>query len=67
MNDDTTAGEQESPIDDETAWQRKRRLAAVFGDVLPDVTSDEQETAAAEKSDETQDRWLRSEVPPHHG
>jgi hypothetical protein len=67
MNDDTTAGEQESPTDDETAWQRKRRLAAVFGDVLPDITSDEQETDALEKNDETQDRWLRRQVPPHHG
>ena len=27
----------------ESEWERKRRLAAVFGDVLPDTTSDERE------------------------
>jgi hypothetical protein len=55
----------------EPEWQRRRRLAAVFGDVLPDTTSDEREpeTADAEAADaETAgDRWLRAQVPPHHG
>ncbi len=50
----------------ETDWQRRRRLAAVFGDVLPETTEDEREPDAP--SDENaQDRWLRGEVPPHHG
>jgi hypothetical protein len=51
----------------ETEWQRKRRLAAVFGDVLPDTTSDEQDPESREQRDDAQDRWLRSQVPPHHG
>jgi len=50
----------------ESAEARRRRIAEVFGDVLPDTTSDERE------SDETDERnagdsWLRAQVPPHHG
>jgi hypothetical protein len=54
---------------EETEWQRRRRLAAVFGDVLPDTTSDERdpETTAEASSEDAGDRWLRSQVPPHHG
>lgn len=55
---------EESPAE-EAPWQRRRRLAAVFGDVLPETTQDERE--AQGPSDDTQDRWLRNEVPPHHG
>ena len=63
MNDDTLA--QDAPAD-EPAWQRRRRLAAVFGDVLPDTTRDERDPDAV--ADEgAQDHWLRSQVPPHHG
>jgi len=54
----------------EPEWRRRRRLAAVFGDVLPDTTSDERdpETADADASaEDAGDRWLRSQVPPHHG
>lgn len=48
----------------ETEAQRKRRLAEVFGDVLPDTTTDERdETERPGGSDE----WLKSQVPPHHG
>ena len=46
--------------------ERKRRLAEVFGDVLPDTTSDEQESdGAADES--SRDDWFRDQVPPHHG
>lgn len=51
-------------------WRRRRRLAEVFGDTLPDTTSDERDDPApsADSAEETpQDRWLRSQVPPHHG
>ena len=57
----------------ETDWERRRRLAAVFGDVLPETTSDERdpETAAEAARDQdgedAGDRWLRAQVPPHHG
>jgi hypothetical protein len=56
-------------VADEPAWQRRRRLAAVFGDVLPDTTSDERDPdATADGSGEDAgDRWLRAQVPPHHG
>jgi hypothetical protein len=50
----------------EPEWQRRRRLAAVFGDVLPDTTSDERDPES--EADETAgDRWLEAQVPPHHG
>ena len=48
----------------ETADERRRRLAAVFGDVLPDTTDDEREPGEAP---DTSDDWLKSQVPPHHG
>jgi hypothetical protein len=53
----------------EPAWQRKKRLDAVFGDVLPETTSDERDADAPadEAGDEAADRWLRAQVPPHHG
>ena len=52
----------------ETEWERRKRLAAVFGDALPDVTSDEKDPAEqADDGDSASDRWLKSQVPPHHG
>lgn len=44
---------------------RRRKLAEVFGDVLPEQTKDDiapdaGEVAAAED-------WLKRQVPPHHG
>jgi hypothetical protein len=50
----------------EPEWQRRRRLAAVFGDVLPDTTSDERDPEAPD-AEAAGDRWLRAQVPPHHG
>ena len=46
-------------------WERRRRLAEVFGDVLPDTTTDEREPDSAESPNA--DTWLREQVPPHHG
>ena len=52
----------------EADWQRKRRLAEVFGDVLPDTTADERDPAEGSASaTERGDAWLRDQVPPHHG
>jgi hypothetical protein len=52
----------------ETDWQRKRRLAEVFGDVLPDTTADERDPAEnAGNAAERSDTWLKAQVPPHHG
>lgn len=54
----------ETPAPTETAWQRRQRLAAVFGDVLPETTTDERDPA---EEGGTSDQWLREQVPPHHG
>lgn len=50
----------------EPDWERRRRLAAIFGEVLPDTTGDERdlEGPARESSSEA---WLKAQVPPHHG
>lgn len=49
---------------------RRRRLAEIFGDVLPDQTSDD----AADRSEDrgasgeaAKEEWLKRQVPPHHG
>ena len=57
---------QEKP---ETEWQRRRRLAEVFGDVLPESTRDDQDEPSADRAsrESASDRWLKSQVPPHHG
>lgn len=52
----------------EPEWQRKRRLDRIFGDVLPDTTSDEREPGSPpDGEDPPGERWLREQVPPHHG
>jgi len=50
--------------------ERRRRVAAVFGDVLPETTSDEREPDPRDQADPGEspaDTWLREQVPPHHG
>lgn len=60
-----TPAEQTAPRKETTA-ERRRRLEAVFGDVLPDTTRDEREDSGG-ASDDSVDAWLRDQVPPHHG
>lgn len=56
------------PRRDETATERRARLDAIFGDVLPDTTSDERDQASSRgEDDDPGDTWLRAQVPPHHG
>jgi hypothetical protein len=58
------------PRDEAADWERRRRLAAVFGDVLPETTSDEREKPDVTESTDREspgDAWLRDQVPPHHG
>jgi hypothetical protein len=43
--------------------RRQRRVAEVFGDVLPDTTSDERDPSGPSNRDEE----YRRDVPPHHG
>jgi hypothetical protein len=54
----------------ESDWERRKRLAEVFGDVLPETTRDERDDGGATSSPterERGDAWLRAQVPPHHG
>jgi len=72
MDDDPTSPERTPELTSESSaeaeWRRRRRLAAVFGDVLPDTTTDEREANPSSDADEdAQERWLRNQVPPHHG
>ncbi len=48
-------------------WERKRRLAEVFGEVLPEQTVDDQGSDSGEDPASANDDWLRAQVPPHHG
>jgi hypothetical protein len=51
--------------------ERKRRLAEIFGEVIPEQTSDDsgESGAGADRRTEekVQEDWLKSQVPPHHG
>lgn len=49
----------------ESEWERKRRLARIFGDVLPESTSDDRDEPDA--TEHGSDAWLKAQVPPHHG
>ena len=65
----------ESPDDAEKesarAKRRERLLSAVFGDVLPEGTSDEHPEGWGDRDerrgDSGDDEWLKNQVPPHHG
>lgn len=43
----------------------RAKLARIFGDPLPDTTSDERTPEGDSRS--SSDEWLRNQVPPHHG
>lgn len=45
-------------------WQRRRYVADVFGELLPETTSDDRVARRAE--DGGGDHWYRSNRPPHH-
>ena len=50
--------------------ERRRRLAEIFGDVIPEQTSDDLDEGAASDrrtGEKVQEEWLKSQVPPHHG
>ena len=64
MSDDPTPAQPEEPTARERA-ARRRRLAEVFGDVLPEQTSDD--AAEPQTGADGTDEWLRRQVPPHHG
>ena len=45
---------------------RRRRLAEVFGEVIPDQTTDDSDDGDA-ADQQAQEDWLKRQVPPHHG
>ena len=55
----------EKPLTPEEREKRRRRLAEIFGDVLPEQTSDD--TAEPQVRPDGDDERIRREVPPHHG
>ena len=67
MTPDETPDEGTDPAasEREQEWQRRRRLAAVFGEDAPDQTSDDRDPR--EDRSGKGDDWYRDEVPPHHG
>lgn len=54
----------EDEQDKRAALERQRRLAEIFGDVLPETTSDERSDG---EDGERTERWYRENRPPHHG
>ena len=54
----------ETPLTPEERDRRRRRLAEVFGEVLPEQTKDDADEPQAQPDD---DERIRREVPPHHG
>ncbi|MBE9373933.1 hypothetical protein IQ251_05670 [Saccharopolyspora sp. HNM0983] len=50
--------------DEQERLRRRRRLAEVFGDVLPENTSDD---APEHERPADPGRWYRENTPPHHG
>ena len=64
---DDAAAESAPRAEAEPAWKRRQRLAAIFGDVLPEQTRDERDPEANGARENSNDAWLRSQVPPHHG
>jgi hypothetical protein len=42
---------------------KARRLAEIFGDVLPESTSDDRDAQTAHRGD---DSWYTENRPPHH-
>jgi len=55
----------DEPLTPEEREQRRRRLAEIFGEVLPEQTSDD--AAEPETRPDGDDEWLKRQVPPHHG
>ena len=65
---DPPARDEEARRAGATEAERRRRRARVFGDVLPEGTSDERGNGWSEREPrEGSDEWLRRQVPPHHG
>lgn len=52
----------------EAEWQRRKRLAEIFGDSAPSSTKDDRDPEESRRSDaQASEEWLKRQVPPHHG
>jgi hypothetical protein len=69
--DDEAAAEAEVEAERRGRAAQRRRLAEIFGDVLPESTRDDVEQASDELGDDrgsaARDAALIRDVPPHHG
>ena len=64
----TRSSSETSPPEEPSEAERRRLRAVVFGDVLPDATTDERgDEGTRSGGEDAADDWLRREVPPHHG
>ncbi|GAB2670494.1 hypothetical protein GCM10027169_35360 [Gordonia jinhuaensis] len=62
--------EKSQKMDADRAWERRRRVARIFGEGLPETTreerernrSDEDHSAGGKRGED----WYRRNIPPHH-
>ena len=50
----------------DSAHAKRLTVNKIFGDSLPEITRDEQDERPSD-GEADEDRWLRDNVPPHHG
>lgn len=62
---DDSVTRDEDPARARDAAERRKR-ARIFGDVLPEGTSDEVGSGWGDREGSSED-WLKGQVPPHHG
>jgi hypothetical protein len=62
---EAAGGEPHRRTAERQAAERRKRREQVFGDALPDGTSDDREDGQG--ADRGSEDWLRRQVPPHHG
>ncbi len=59
------------PLTPRERAERRRKLAEIFGDVLPEQTADDTGDPAdgvdRATGDAANEEWLKRQVPPHHG
>ncbi len=60
---DVMPGEDEDKRPSKAASEARRRVDEIFGDVLPDTTSDEREPG---RRTPDSDSWYLENRPPHH-
>lgn len=62
VSNEQTEPEQTEP---EPEWMRQRRLAAIFGESVPESTRDDRDEGGSRGGFD--ERWWREQMPPHHG